>query len=261
MQEHREAVSFQQRFARSDDIAAVLAAQSDQSLRVDASGIALGALLELLMLKRGTHRSVTVADNSNRGRLLRRLSKSSQPYLSEGARGVLHRRGGHGADAATNDFADAFRAQLVAAGVVSTAALRLSGALHEMLTNVDEHAGEGVDGLGAFEVLGREAWVVVADSGRGVLGGYQASPLADKPADAEQALKWAVIEHRSRTGDPARGTGFQTVIQSVRSLDGRIRVRSDGASIELEQEADRSRFLLREQGKLRGFVVSVLLRW
>lgn len=261
MQKHRESVSFQQRFARSDDIAAVLAAQSGQSLRVDASGIALGALLELLMLKRGTGRAVAVADASSRGRLLRRLLKSSQPSLSEGARGVLHRRAGHGADAATNEFADTFRAQLVAAGVVNTAALRLSGALHELLTNVDEHAGDGVDGLGAFEVLGREAWMVVADSGRGVLGGYQASPLGDKPADAEQALKWAVIEHRSRTGDPARGTGFQTVIQSVRSLDGCIRVRSDGASIELEQEADRSRFLLREQGKLRGFVVSVLLRW
>jgi hypothetical protein len=261
VQEHREAVNFQQRFARSDDIAAVLAGQTDQSVRVDASGIGLGALLELLMLKRGTHRAVTVADASDRGWLLRRLLKSSQPYLSEGASGVLHRRAGHDSDAATNDFADTFRAQLVAAGVVTTAALRLSGALHELLTNVDEHAGDGVDGLGAFEVLGREAWMVVADSGRGVLGGYQASPLADKPADAEQALKWAVIEHRSRTGEPARGTGFQTVIQSVRSLDGCIRVRSDNASLELEQEADQSRFLLREQGKLRGFVVSVLLRW
>lgn len=261
MQEHREAVSFQQRFARSDDIAAVLAGQTDQSVRVDASGIALGALLELLMLKRGAHRRVTVTDASSRGRLLRRLLKSSLPYLGEGARGVLHRRPGHDSDAATNDFADTFRAQLVAAGVVTTAALRLAGALHELLTNVDEHAGDGVDGLGAYEVLGREAWMVVADSGRGVLGGYQASPLADKPADAEQALKWAVIEHRSRTGDPTRGTGFQTVIQSMRSLDGCVRVRSDEASIELEQEADRSRFLLREQGKLRGFVVSVLLRW
>lgn len=262
MQEHREAISFQQRFARSDDIAAVLAAeQTHQSVRIDASGIGLGALLELLMLKRGTQRAVTVADASSRGRLLRRLLKSSQPYLSEGARGVLHRRARGDSDAATNDFADTFRAQLVAAGVVTTAALRLSGALHELLTNVDEHAGDGVDGLGAFEVLGREAWMVVADSGRGVLGGYQASPLADKPSDAEQALKWAVIEHRSRTGDPTRGTGFQTVIQSVRSLDGCVRVRSDNASLELEQEADRSRFLLREQGKLRGFVVSVLLRW
>lgn len=262
MQEHRKAISFQQRFAPSDDIAAVLAAdQSDQSVRIDASGISLGALLELLMLKRGTHHAITVADASSRGRLLRRLLNSSQSYLSEDSRGALHRRAGHDSDAATNDFADCFRAQLVAAGVVTTAALRLSGALHELLTNVDEHAGDGVEGLGAFEVLEREAWMVVADSGRGVFGGYEASPLANKPADAEQALKWAVIEHRSRTGDSARGTGFQTVVQSVRSLDGCVRVRSDNASLELEQEADRSRFLLREQGELRGFVVSVLLRW
>lgn len=261
MQKLREAVSFQQRFARSDDVAAVLAGQSDQSVRVDASGVSLGALLELLMLKRGAHVAVTVADTSSRGRLLRRLLKSSHSYLIEAARGVLHRRAGHDCGTATNDFADAFRAQLVAGGAVATAALRLSGALHELLTNVDEHAGDGVDGLGAFEVLDREAWMVVADSGRGVLCGYQASPLADKPTDAEQALKWAVIDHRSRTGDPARGTGFQTVVQSVRSLDGCVRVRSDDASLELEQEADRSRFLLREQGKLPGFVVSVLLRW
>lgn len=261
MQEHREAVSFQQRFARSDDIAAVLAGQPDQSVRIDASGIGLGVLLELLMLKRGAHQAVTVADNSSRGRLLRRLLRSSQPYLTEGAMGVLHRRVGHESEAATNDFADSFRVQLVTAGVLTTAALRLSGALHELLTNVDEHAGNGVDGLGAFAVLGREAWMVVADSGRGVLGSYQASPLADKPTNAEQALKWAVIDHRSRTGNPARGTGFQTVIQAVRSLDGCVRVRSDEASLELEQESDRSRFLLREQGELRGFVVSVLLWW
>ena len=115
MQEHREAVSFQQRFARSDDIAAVLAGQADQA-------VGLGALLELLMLKRGAHQAVTVADTSSRGRLLRRLLRSSQPYLTEGARGVLHRRAGHESEDATNDFADSFRAQLVTSGVVTTAA-------------------------------------------------------------------------------------------------------------------------------------------
>lgn len=256
-------MNFQQRFAQSDDIAVVLAGSTQESVRVDASGIGLGPLLELLMLRRGADRAVVVSDASSRGRLLRRLLKSTQPYLSEGGRGVLHHRTNGGAEAsvATNDFADAFRKQLVAAGVVAAAALRLSGALHELLNNVSEHAGEGVDGLGAFEVQEREAWAVVADSGRGVMGGYRVSPLQEKPVDAEAALKWAVIDYRSRTGNTARGTGFQTVIQAVRSLDGCLRVRSDAASIELEQGADRSSFLLREQGHLRGFVVSVLLRW
>lgn len=165
------------------------------------------------------------------------------------------------ANAAANDFADAFRKRLVEAGAATSAALRLSGGLHELLNNVQEHAGNGVDGLGAFEVQERSAWMVVADSGCGVTGGYLASPLLERPTDAEMALKWAVIDHRSRTGDAARGTGFQTVIQSVRSLDGSLRVRSDAASIELEQGADRSSFLLREQGNLRGFIVSVLLHW
>lgn len=253
--------SFQQLFSSSDDVAVVLAARPNQILKVDASGGSLGALLELLMLRRGVDRAVTVSDSSRRGRLIRRLLKSRQAYCSEGQTGVLHRPASGCDEAAANDFAETFHTQLVAAGVAKPAARRLSGALHELLTNVDEHAGEAVDGLGAFEVLDREAWMVVADSGRGVLGGYQESPLAHKPAGAEEALKWAVIDHRSRTGDPARGTGFQTVVQSVRSLDGCIRVRSDAASIELEQQAEQSRFLLREQGQLRGFVVSVRLRW
>ena len=42
MQKHREAISFQQRFARSDETAAVLAGQTGQSERVDASDVGLG---------------------------------------------------------------------------------------------------------------------------------------------------------------------------------------------------------------------------
>ncbi len=256
-------MNFQQRFARSDDTAAVLGGGAIETLSVDASDMGLGPLLELLILRRGANCAVQVSDGSRRGRLLRRSLKSTRPYLSEGGTGILHHRAGGGpeANAAANDFADAFRKQLVEAGVVPTAALRLSGGLHELLNNVEEHAGNGVDGIGAFDVQERSAWMVVADSGGGVMGGYRTSPLKEQPMDAEVALKWAVIDHRSRTGDAARGTGFQTVIQSVRSLDGSLRVRSDAASIELEQGADRSSFLLREQGNLRGFVVSVLLHW
>lgn len=260
---HRPAehVSFQQRFSASDDVAAVLAAPPNQILKVDTTDCTLGALLEILMLRRGADRALKVSDSSLRGRLIRGLLKSSKDSRSEGGVGVLrlHASGCNEADA--NDFAEAFHALLVTASVAKPAARRLSGALHELLNNVHEHAGDDVEGLGAFEVLDREAWMVVADSGRGVLGGYLESPLPRKPVGPEEALKWAVVDHRSRTGDPDRGTGFQTVIQSVRSLDGCIRVRSDAASIELEQQADQSRFLLREQGQLRGFVVSVLLRW
>jgi hypothetical protein len=256
-------MTFQQQFAQSDDAAAVLAGGRGSSLRVDASDASLAALLELVMLRRGTDNVFIVADSTRRGRLLRRLLKSPEPFLSDGACGMLELSalGGVTVDAATNDFADAFRVQLVQAGLVATAAQRLSAALHELLTNIDEHAGDGAGGLGAFEIAGREAWMVVADSGRGVLGGYRASPLETKPASVEEALRWAVIEHRSRTGDPQRGLGFQSVVQSVRSLDGCLRVRSDTASLELEQKADRSSFLVREQGQLPGFVVSALLHW
>ena len=243
-------MTFQQRFAQSDD-AAQMMTRVREVVRVDASGASLGALVELLMLRRTADRRIAVADSTPRGRLLRRLLASSRLFVSEGSCGAIHRPAGGNAaaDAASNDFAKTFQTQLVAAGVQATAAGRLSAALHELLTNIDEHAGDAVDGLGAFEVMDREAWMVVADSGRGVRAGYAESPLP------------AVIENRSRTGDPHRGLGFKSVIQSVRSLDGCVRVRSDSASLELVQAADRPKFLVREQGHLRGFVVSVLLRW
>ncbi len=255
-------MTFQQRFAQSDD-AAQMMARAREAVRVDASGASLGALVELLMLRRTADRRIAVADSTPRGRLLRRLLASSRLFVSEGPCGAIHRPAGGNAaaDAASNDFAKTFQTQLVAVGVQATAAGRLSAALHELLTNIDEHAGDAVDGLGAFEVLDREAWMVVADSGRGVRAGYAESPLPAKPATAEEALTWAVIDNRSRTGDPHRGLGFRSVIQSVRSLDGCVRVRSDSASLELVQVADQPRFLVREQGHLRGFVVSVLLRW
>lgn len=255
-------MTFQQRFAQSDDAAQVLS-QARDTVRVDATGASLGALVEMLMLRRAADGRIVVADASPRGKLLRRLLASSRPFLSDGAHGVIHRRAcdGIAGNAASNDFAKAFQARLVDAGVKTTAAGRLSAAMHELLTNIDEHAGDAVDGLGAFEVSDREAWMVVADSGRGVLAGYEASPLPVKPASGEQALEWAVIEHRSRTGDPERGLGFRSVIQAVRSLDGCVRVRSDTASLELQQQADTSSYWVHEQGQLRGFVVSVLLRW
>jgi anti-sigma regulatory factor (Ser/Thr protein kinase) len=255
-------VTFQQRFAQSDDAAQVMTRAVD-SLRVDASGASLGTLVELLMLRRTAGRRVSVADSSSRGRMLRRLLASRRLFVSDGACGAIHRPAGGNAatDAASSDFAKSFQTQLASAGVQATAAGRLSAALHELLTNIDEHAGDAVDGLGAFEVMDREAWMVVADSGRGVLAGYVESPLPVRPATAEEALTWAVIENRSRTGDPQRGLGFRSVIQSVRSLDGCVRVRSDSASLELVQAGDRPKFLVREQGHLRGFVVSVQLRW
>ena len=198
---HRPAehVSFQQRFSASDDVAAVLAARPNQILKVDTTDCTLGALLEILMLRRGADRALKVSDSSLRGRLIRGLLKSSKDSRSEGGVGVLrlHASGCNEADA--NDFAEAFHALLVTASVAKPAARRLSGALHELLNNVHEHAGDDVEGLGAFEVLDREAWMVVADSGRGVLGGYLESPLPKKPVGPEEALKWAVVDHRSRT--------------------------------------------------------------
>ena len=88
-------------------------------VRVDASGASLGALVELLMLRRTADRRIAVADSTPRGRLLRRLLASSRLFVSEGSCGAIHRPAGGNAaaDAASNDFAKTFQTQLVAAGV------------------------------------------------------------------------------------------------------------------------------------------------
>jgi hypothetical protein len=229
---------------------------------VDASGVCFAALIELLMLKRSAPGILRIQDSSVRGGLLRELLNTQDQFRCADGLGLYHASAGSvaGGDHA-NDFADHARRTLERAGLQSEASLRLSGALFELLGNVDEHAGCNAVCLSGYSVGPGQAWVCVADSGAGVLRGYQDSPLNDKPVDACGALNWAVVQHISRTGERGRGTGFQTVVNALRSLDGALRVRSDEGSIELRQLGSDVSALVREQGKLSGFVVSVHLRW
>lgn len=256
------AISLQQHFAASDDAAELLSQDGAAPQTVDATGACLGELVELLMLKRSAPGTLTIRDRSARGHLFRKLLAGERPFSCVDGLGLYHASPGQAAiaDEAT-DFADEARGALRAAGLVESAAWRLSGALRELLDNVDQHGGNEATCLSGFSVQPGEAWLCVADTGGGVLAGYRSSGLAVLPADAEEALKWAVLEHRSRTGMTERGTGFQTVANALRSLDASMRVRSDDASLELEQQGSAGDALLREQGQLSGFVVTMHLRW
>lgn len=257
-----KALSLQEEFAASDDAAELLSRNSSTPQIVDATSSSLGALIELLMLKRSVNGIFTIRDRSRRGHLLRQLLSGEDAFSCAEGLGMYHAAPGNAATASeATDFSDQARIALRTAGVADSASLRLSGALRELLDNVDEHGGCAATCLAGYFVQPREAWVCVADTGDGVLAGYKQSVTGSTPGSAEEALHWAVIEHRSRTGLPGRGTGFQTVVQALRSIDGSIRVRSDDASIELEQSGSSVDALLRKQGHLPGFVVSMHLRW
>ncbi len=254
--------SLQEVFSAADDVAEMLADEPDEPLDVNAGGGSLAVLVELLMLKRAARTKVSIADASPRGQLFRELLSSGQTFRCRGGLGLYNATSSHvdSADEAT-DFCDEAQRVLKACGMPDLSAVRLSGALHALLDNVDEHAGPDATCLAGFEVSEGMATLCVADTGMGVLAGYRSGASMMQPKDAGQALDWAVVEHRSRTGRADRGTGFETVVNALRTLDASMRVRSDDASLELVQQGSDVDSLLRKQGHLTGFVVSVLLRW
>lgn len=253
-------ISLQEQFAASDDASEVLIRQEPQ--QVDASDACFGVLIELLMLKRCAPDLLRIRDSSTRGRLLRSLLAGEDAFKCVDGLGLYHAAPGRAATAdEATDFADQACGALRGAGMGSDAALRLSGALYELLGNVDEHTGGYATCLSGYTVQPGEAWLCVADTGEGVLAGYRNSTLVQRPRDAQEALTWAVLQHRSRTGAAGRGTGFVTVTNALRSLDASMRIRSDDASIELQQQGSNANALIREQGPLAGFVVSLHLRW
>lgn len=143
------------------------------------------------------------------------------------------------------------------------ARLLLKGAVVELISNISEHAGSGARGVAGFEMTPKGVAVTVADSGRGIVAGYvDADPDLDG-LTADDALIMAVAEHKSRfsKNQSGRGTGFNTVVNVLRSLDATLRVRSGDSSIQSEGDPSDPSWALREQVELRGFVVSLILNW
>ncbi len=256
-----DAPSLQELFATSDDVAERLSDGDGREFVVDATGAPLGALVELLLLRRATPGVMRLRDGSARGHLFRGLLDEPLRFRCQDGLGLFHSAANqHTSSAERVDFCDRALEDFRGAGVPNTAALLLSGAMHELLDNVDEHAGADPACLAGYSVSPGEVSLCVADTGEGVLAGYRRSQLSAYPKDAEDALDWAVLRHRSRTGRSDRGTGFQSVMNAFRSTDASLRVRSDDASLELVQNGFDASTFIRKQGQLVGFVVSVHVR-
>lgn len=234
---------------------------------ISTSNFLLGPLAELVVFLNPLQPrkvSIPILYDSEQGELFNRcLSSTKSIYCSAAGMGVL-RLDPSEIDAdvvATNTFILNLRQLLGHAMMPTAAAQTLSGVAGELIDNIAVHAGRPKLSFSAFNIRRGDAWITVADTGHGVVGGYAMDRSLPQPEDAQEALQWAVIEHRSRFSDSKRGLGYRRALSALRSLDASMRVRSDRAGLETRGGLNLDDWLLREQAYLGGFVVSVHVSW
>lgn len=243
------------------------ALDATDSIVLRASELELGPLAELLVLRRQWQSQGKAfrldTEGDKRCAAVRHVATPGQPPVWHGERvGALNiYGGGEVADLAAHEFAMRAGRLATDAGMPGEAARLWKGAFAELIGNVNEHAGDGARGIAVYEFCANAVWIAVADNGQGVVRGYASTGQGLEALETATALKWAVVDHRSRLSEPGRGTGFSTVMRAMLTLDASLRVRSDDASIETERPALGVNWVVRDQDKLRGFVVSMFVGW
>lgn len=244
-----------------------LEAGEPTSLEVHSSELALGPLAEVLVLRRvwrevGADVRLVGASDARHAAMSAVARSPVASRLVSGQLGALHIVGqGELLESESYEFVAAAGRIAHEAGMPLEAARTLKGVLGELVDNVSAHAGADAKGIAAFEVQAKAVYVVVADTGQGIVSGFLESQPDRVGLAAADALEWAVQQNRSRFREPGRGLGFRRVLNALRAMDGALRVRSDDASIEIEGPADTATWYLKDQPRLQGFVVSLQLSW
>lgn len=247
-----------------EDIAGHLNLGLGKAACADSEALSVGAFLEALTLRKVLPALELSAKGGERYRLLRASVKAATASAYRDGFGALYvGEPGERADNNAVAFGEELVRQVERGGLGDKPRKLLKGAMVELITNVHQHAGTTPRGLAAFELFPGGAAVAVADAGQGVVGGYVSANPQLRGLAADEALEMAVVHHKSRLSDfqAGRGTGFMTVAHAMRSLGATLRVRSGDASLEIEGHPDDAEWLLREQVDLRGFVVSLAVRW
>ncbi len=144
------------------------------------------------------------------------------------------------------------------AGLPSTIAKQLVGALGEMQDNIYEHSQAPATGIIAFSANPGSFEFTVSDCGIGTLASLKSSPEYSMLADHGQALKLALTPGVSRFG-PGRGTGFQQLFVGLANLNATLRFRSgDHAVTVAGRKPGGIPFDLSQKPPLKGFFASVL---
>lgn len=231
-------------------------------VQLSASELPAVALGEALVLA-NRKRFDLLTDGDERIGLLKAAVNATQLMQLVPGFGVLYVRDGSlKTEEMCSDFAIALGSELARVGLPSGPRNLVEGAVSELATNIQQHAGERPRGYVLYELEGTAVSVCVFDAGRGVVEGYTSVSPELKGLTAGNALVMAVREHRSRLApiEEGRGNGFGTVLRAMKSLDARLRVRSGDAILETGSGAG-AEWVLREQVELGGFVVSLVLEW
>lgn len=126
-------------------------------------------------------------------------------------------------------FQERFKTALVQGGAPSRFAFMVLGALNEMASNAAEHANAPVASVASFEV-GRGRWCFsVTDVGCGLLRSLRRNPTYAGLPNEASAVRFAVRDGVSSTGNPSRGNGFTQVFKSLADRRCSIRFRSAAA--------------------------------
>lgn len=251
-------------FIKSDSVTLQTLTASTE-VEIEGADVELGPLAELLIFRRKSMSADVLIKMRNMGSLGNAFRSASSGggwvYGSAPGAGVLRFQHGKPQDSeedVKHQFLLGMLQGVRAAAMPEQSAKALAGAAGELIDNVEQHAGSGQDALAAFQVHPGSLWLAIGDAGQGMLSTYR---QFEDVSSTQDALRAAVIEHRSSTRDPERGQGFRKLMRALRSLDASLRVRTGDASLELEGMADSSQWILREQVQLVGCVISAHLRW
>jgi hypothetical protein len=142
-------------------------------------------------------------------------------------------------------------------GIPENAAKSVAGAIGELVGNIRDHSGRADSGVIGAACVPNGFEFVAADCGRGALAGYLENSEFAQLRDEGDALRLAVIDHVSRHGrNSGGGTGFQTLLRALSSLDASVRIRSGDQGLIVNGTAANREYTLDQKARLQGFVVS-----
>lgn len=166
-----------------------------------------------------------------------------------------------GDDTAWIGFGVAAQRAAAATGFHRKIAAQFAAALDEMVSNVCEHSGHSASGMAAFRAIGGQFEFVVTDRGMGVLRSLRDNPAYKALNDHGEALRLALKDGISRSGNPDRGKGFRPIFVGLANLSGTLRFRTgDHAYVIGGQRIDAMSAKIAQKVAIDGFFISVACR-
>lgn len=255
-------------FETLDDLALALRdglLASDGALPRPLSGMRLGPLIELHLLKRAMawpRGVLDMIDESTFRDFMTALRSDHSIWISSSGRSGFLRLGDEFGDDEENRWTrfglkadQAMRATGLPVGLSG----QLVGATKELHSNVYEHSGKSRTGIVAFAMHDDMAEFIVADSGIGVLASLKSNPTHAGIEGDGEALRLALQPGVSRhANEPLRGHGFDLMFTGLLNRDSKLRFRSGAAAVTIDGlTAGNPVPLIRDRPAMQGFLIAV----